>query len=539
MNTFSHVFLSWISRRTRVRLLLLFCIVFAASLAFGFHAWPRTAIFDDYSLYNHSLWVLKQYGLIDKSRTPSVNGKWTSAPWPLILGIASEYVFRSVGDPIAVRHAMNIALLPTTILAVFLLLRRAGFARSTSLLGATSLLGVIRFGGHALTNLRDFPHAASFVLVSLYLWVLLRDKYDPKRGYKPSTLAVLGAVSTIPFLTRSPDLFHYVLVLAGMAILAIGKESLSPYERSSHILIPLLAGALTIFLFSPILWQTQFTDWLYPFQTFSRFKWGGPRIRLFGMTYPYNALPRWYLFTWIPVVAQPITLLAAAVGWYIIFRKRGPAGTHVQWDVGGMCIRFSLIGWLAAIILLSWLTTIIIHPYDYGQDRHVHFLYPLLFLTGALGLDRFSTGVKYTVFSLMTVWSTLTYAQWGNLSYIYTPPFIPDPKLELFNGEYRGICLSGAIEALQTRVPNGAVVYIHSPPDTFKYHRNANANNRQGRTYRFVGKRPKKRPYALIRRNVQANIQEELEDIAEGRATLLWERRVPSGAVACILSWYP
>ncbi|KKW38958.1 hypothetical protein A2454_03860 [Candidatus Peribacteria bacterium RIFOXYC2_FULL_55_14] len=497
---------------------------------------------DDTHLHSHSLWILKQYGLIGESPTPSLNGQWTAALWPLILGLASEYVFASFPDPYIVRHAVTFALLPVTVFGVFIMLRKAGFSRSTSLLGIASLLGIIRFGGHAFVNLRDFPHAASFVLVSLGLWLLLHRHRSVQEGYSPLTLFVLGSISTIPFLTRSPELLHFCLILAVVTFYAVGNTKLSPPKRILHVLIPLFAGIFTIGLFSPMFWHTPVSGWLQPFRIFSRFPAWYWKFYMFGIPMEHTNLPWWYLFAWIPVIVQPVTLLAAFSGWYLlIFRKSIPSCNTTQWNLRWGNIRFSLMTWLTIIIVSSWIAFFIIRPYDYGEDRHIHFLYPLFFLVGTLALDTLTVKTKYAILAIMMVWSTGAYIYWGKYSYVYKSPVILNTKPDQFNGDYRGACITNAIDALQDHVPHGATVTIYNNPmEVLHQQRRPLHGTPRKRQYHFRTSRPEAPPYAFIQKHPtllkETNL---LQDVEEGRAQLLWAEFMPPGSPACVIAWYP
>ena len=452
---------------TRARLTLLLVVLGSIALGFALTA-GGVATWDSLANFDRSRWLLHVYGL-PSSRT--ANGldetmKWYGPLWALFLGLMSEVELKFVHDPTWVQHAFNFALFPVGLYATKRLLERAGVRRSTAILAAALLFGAIRFGGHALLNVNDFPMAMLSLLVMLYLWTKLREVDPGARAagrFPRAKLVWLGMVAIVPFLIRPPVALQLVTLEAFLALYGwTALRGARWWRRGELLAIPLAAAVVFTVAVWPALWEHGRTvTWQKGLTTFARFGWRDT-IRYFGRSTMSNALPRWYPFIWLPVMLSPATFLVFlwGLGRGALRRSLVPQSFLLPTRRGGtqggtidLSIDLSLRRWLAIHAALLWLGVIVLHPTIYDEERHLLFLYPPLLVLAALGLDDLGERLKYGLVALVVAGASLSYVEWGRYSYVYKSPLIGDRHAERFMGDYWAACVPLAIDALAGRVP--------------------------------------------------------------------------------------
>jgi hypothetical protein len=507
-------------------------LVIAGAIGLGFALTaPGMATWDSLPHLQRSQWLVHQLGLPSTRTSNQLTEmlKWYGPLWAVFLGFMSEVVFRFFRDPLWVQQAFNFALYPIGLWATYRLLRRAGVTRSTARLAVALVFGAIRLGGHALTNVNDFPLAMISLLAPLYLWKALRDLDAGMRagGSVPrATLVKIGVVAVAPFLVRPPVLVEPVVVLAFLTIYAATALRGAPAARRLEVVaLPLLAGLGLCAAVWPTLWEHGRT---LPLRTaisgFTRFAWSG-QVRAFGHTWTATGLPRWYPFIWYPVALGPAAAIVTGVG---LVRSLGRPSIHL-----------SLRRWLAAHALLLWLGVLVLRPTLYDEDRHLLFLLPPLLVLGGLAFDDCSDRLKNLLAGIVVLTSLVAYAQWGRYAYVYKSPLIGDRSAARFMGDYWGICVPEAVTALQGRVPPGAQVVVSAPYDA------ALAQFQRLRESRFMA-RPDFGPYRLARTPSEPGAYEilynrngfsprALRAIAEGRDQVIWQTMMPPGDPACII----
>lgn len=518
-------------KQSRVHALAIMLSVIAG-FAFTFRGF---AVWDDISVQNHSLWLLMQYGLFEVPIEISDNGTWIAPLWDLIVGFAIV-LLQHLRDPIWIRHALTAALFPLTLFWTYLLLRRANIQKSTAILAVSFLFGIIRLGGHALVNVRDFPAASGYLLATLLLWMILSKK---KIGNLPTRdLIIMGIVATIPFLLRSPLLFHFTFLTALFVCVAIFSSDLPLKKGMRLIAIPLLSGCAFIIALSPKLWSVPLADWLHPVALFSNFPWKGP-VRVMGMEYVSTDLPWWYVLSWIPVMVHPLVLALCVIG---IFLKRKKIGRAIDLRSLGILYALQLHHVLFAMSAIGFLGIIFLNPVFYDEDRHLMFLYPPLILGFALLWDGTQDRTKYALASIIVIVAALSHVAWWPFAYVYKSPLILDRSAQAFMGDYRGVCLNDGIDALPGRVAPGSTVVIEGSMEAAQIQYDRRRKGLLSKTdmpqYRLTKERPPQGPYAVLAYNRINRSDPFLRDIDAGRAGLLWSMEMPPGEPACVLAWY-
>jgi 4-amino-4-deoxy-L-arabinose transferase-like glycosyltransferase len=527
---------------------LIWLLVAAGSIALGFALTAGgVATWDSLSHFDRSRWLLHMYGL-PTSRT--VNDlpetmKWYGPLWAMFLGLASELAFAFVRDPTWVEQAFNFALFPVGLYAVARLLVRAGIRRSTAALAVALLFGAIRLGGHALVNVNDFPMAMLSLLAMLYLWTKLRQVDPTARAdgrFPRPTLAWLGVVAIVPFLIRPPVALQLATLTAFFAL--YGATALRGARRARRVellLVPVcVAVAFTIAVW-PTLWEPgrRYRIW-EGLTVFARFPWVDT-IRYFGRGSMSNALPRWYPFIWLPVMLSPATFLLLLVGLARGATRRSLAPQSFLLPTAWGTIDLSLRRWLAIHVALLWLAVIVLHPTLYDEERHLLFLYPPLLVLAALGLDDLGERLKVGLTVVVVATSLSSYAHWGRYAYVYKSSLIGARGAHRFMGDYWGVCVPLAVDALAGRVPAGAQVLVPGPfdPALIQYQR-----RREGPRawpgfgpYQFL-REPAGWPAYLILNNRNGRSDPGLRAVQEGRSRELWRAVMPPGDPACVLVEY-
>jgi hypothetical protein len=539
-------FLPFFARFRRRLFWLTPLLVALGSIGLGFAlTWRGVATWDSLPHLDRSRWLIHELGL--PSSRPS-DGliemlKWYGPLWVLFLGLLSEFVFRSLRDPLWVQQAFNFALYPVGLYVVRRLLGRAGVRRSTSWLAVSLLFSAIRLGGHALVNVNDFPMAWLSLLVMLYLWNKLREADAVARvtgRISHRTLCLLGVVAMVPFLVRPPVLVQFVTLIAVLFVYAFTSfRGASRATRVAVVTIPLGAGGLFAISIWPSLWERgRALPWQTAITGFTRFAWVG-NVRYFGHTVLSTRLPWYYPVIWLPVMLTPLAFVVLVLGLARTGFGARPVGNAFPVEIRRRGIDLTLRRWLALHAALFWLAVLLVHPTLYDEERHLLFLYPPLLLLAALGLDDLNESVKWGLTILLAATSLISYGFWGRYSYVYKSLLIGDQSAARFEGDYWGVCVPLAVSALQGRVPPGSEVVVSAPFDAAlaEYDRLRQSRLRARPDfgpYRLVTGPARPGDYSIVYNRNGSDV-EILRAIRDGRAALLWQTSMPPGDPACLI----
>lgn len=535
-----------------------FTLLLFSSFAFGLWLNRNGLIaWDDWEHLRQSRWLLSQYGLIDVIDEPSETMKWYGPLWELTMGLFSFIFFGWLKDPHAVRHALTFALFPLTLWGVYRFARRAGASLGGALLAAATLFACIRFGGHAAINIKDFPFACGFLLVTLYQWDWLRralsgptsTSADPRESGRTAATALefgkLGALSVVPYLLRPPVALHFAVALClGLYVvyfapLAKGARPAPEKLRrlKAYVALPCAAVAMVILTY-PILWTEGVDGWIQSFALFGKFPWVGP-VRLYGVPYLSNALPWWYSFAWIPLMLHPFALLTVLAGLGGLFSASArKAATAIPLAVGSLKIRLSQPLWLLLITGLAWAAVLAKSPVLYDEERHLLFLYPPLFVATALGLATLEEKAKLLLAGVLTCAALVSYASWNRYAYVYKNPLLGSTSPQRFTGDYWGLCVNPTMLALKGKVPPTTPIAIFGPSgigpqqlDRLRESRLAADPAYSG--HKIVEIQDAKNPVVLIGVN-RMDMLPVIGQFLQKGGQLVHEERMPPGEPSCI-----
>jgi hypothetical protein len=535
---------------TRTRTGLALAAVAVASVALGFVLTRSgTGSWDSVPHLERSRWLVHQYVHFRGAGpvgTPPPSLQLYGPLWATFLGALSEGPFRFVGDPSWVQHAFNFALYPVGLALLFLLLRQAGVARATASLAAAMLFGLIRLGGHAITNVNDFPFAMAYLLVALYLWNALRALHpivERTQRFPRAALVRLGLVAAVPYLIRPPVMLHLAALLC---FLGVYGRLVLPHERRERlaaVVIPLAAAAVFVLAAWPPLWTHGWSHWWQSFVEFARFPLIG-RVRLYGHWEATDHIPWWYAFAWIPVVFNQVAFGVVLAGAARSAWGGPPCVPAFELPTRDGTLALSLRQWLLLFTLAAWLAVMVLRPNLYDEERHILFLYPPLTVLAALGLDGLGARTKYALAVGIAAASVVSYAGWGRYSYVYKSPLIPNRHASQFMGDYWALCVPVGMRALHGLVPPGAEVAVPEPFDLAQLQYARLTTGRWSAIpgygpYRLVKQAPRSDDhYELLyyRLNFDRNA---LTDVRSGHAQIVWTATMPPGDPACVLVHYP
>lgn len=496
--------------------------------------------------YQQSLWQLGQMNF----DTDAVFHGYSSIWFESLLGLVTEILFPFVRDPHWIRTSINFAFFPLTLYLIVVLLRSLRVRVSTALLASALLFGYIRFGGHALMNVKDFQYAAVFVLASIALFLCFVRLQQAIQVHRPLLrwLVLIACIDVLPFLTRQPDLSHWIVATLVLLGISLFSEKLTLVQRLQVLVIPtllsyaMLAAFYPDFRGNPLIAWVELVDWSSQFPMHRR-------LHFLGRDYWSTSLPWWYSFPWLMVGTHAVVFFLVVIGLVsqLVFAIRSCSERFVL-RVFRYGIPISLQVWLWLFVVIAWTGILAFSPVIYDQERHILFLYPIVIVFGALGLDFLPDRSKFILTTVVVFAGTMAYAQWGRYSYDYlSPPFF-STHADGFWNDGRRLCLGPSIRALRTKMASGSTIAINhwvvsaGVPQIYQDRLRESLFFRDPTfpQYHFVGWKPAERPFVAIVNNLEPWDQEEvLQDIKAGKATLLGKEMLPSGVAACITAYYP
>jgi hypothetical protein len=533
-------------RPARPVLVLFHCLVFSVAVLLlgflltrvGLSTWDTTA-HRQYMEWLIGKWTGQEVPV------PFETLKWYGPLWEYVLALFTR-ALRFLRDPLWVRHAVTFALLPWTLVGAYRALRAGGESRGTALLAVALLSSNIRFVGHSLLNVKDFPFACGYLLCTLLLWSLLNRKLLAPDSLleRPGWLFAATLVSVVPYLLRAPVVLHWLLLVALCLWAALLESKDLPGRRKWLVAaLPLMTGPLMVWVLWPTLWETGLRGFPASFGLFSKFAWWG-HVRLFGRSYLATEVPWWYGPAWIPVSWEPVGLAALAIGLpaFAVRAAREMLRARPWWSVS-LLVR-SLPVWVALFALAPWASVLVLRPVLYDEERHLLFAMPLLAVGAALGLGGLGEKAKVGLACLVLASVAQAVTSWGKYAYVYKDPLLPRTANEDFMGDYWGACSGAMAQALYDHVPDGSTVVVITPLDSLLEELKRREDSLlvgapRPKSFRLEDKGPPSGPFYVVAMNRNGVNRRVLEDLAAGRAREIWSERMPPGdAVAAVLAYY-
>jgi hypothetical protein len=541
-----HRLARWAAHHPWIAMLL---VVGIPSVALGYAlTWSGTSTWDSAFQLGLSRYLLRRtlpVALQPESSpaTPPFLTEYYGPLWELSIGLVADGLLEFLRDPEWTRHALTFALFPVTLASTWILLARSGVPRSTAFVCVALLVGVVRFGGHALLNTKDLPYACAFLLASLATWRCAQDLLTPVHP-RWQAAARLGLIAMVPALIRPGAPLHLAVCFA----LIVAACAVRRDRRAALVLLAAYGAAAAALAYAtwPTLRDEGPIAFFHAYRLAARYPWRGP-VRVFDHTYPNTALPWWYALAWWPVIMHPLTLLATVVG-VTVFAVSARAKTpSFVLDAARARFPLSLGAWLGALTATAWASVLVAQPWLLNEERHILFLFlPVVVLAG-LGLGALQKRVRVGLAVVLVLAPLPAYATWRSEAYVYASPLIGDQRTTRFDGDYWGLCVQDGVRALHGRVPAGATVALRGGPiysaglQMSRLAEGRFTRMADGAEYRFAPYEPgPERPaYVLLYNGAPDGAMERLvEDVKAGRARELWSEAMPMGEIGCLLAVY-
>jgi len=423
-----------------------------------------------------------------------------------------------------------------------------------ALLATVAVFGIPRLGGHALYNVKDFPVALTIPIVSAAIWHLFTRLSKANKNMAVLYLATIGVLAVLPFMLRAPLFQTFLIAIGALTLIALSDKTkgVACVEKIALIVLPLATAFATIYYLSPTMWNASVLETGKGisdiFTLFSNYPTPG-NTRFMGMNFVNTNVPWWYPFAWLLVSINPVVQFTATIGFLLLLfmGSRGYQKTTLKF-FSRWKIHFSFVHWIWMNVIASWFGIICIGPNLYDEDRHFLFLYPITIYFLILGFRNCSRQIlRYGLITIVFTVSCFSYMQWGRYSYVYKSPIIGNTHASQFQGDYWGLCIAKAVNALKDRVPPNTQVNVQLEHIIAlnQYNRLRNSAIVQDVSFgpyiiRAFGDSRDKRPLAVISTNRDGSHMQTVAHIEQGKAKLLWFDTMPPGKIptdyACLLA---
>jgi hypothetical protein len=191
-----------------------------------------------------------------------------------------------------------------------------------------------------------------------------------------------------------------------------------------------------------------------------------------------------------------------------------------------------------AFAVLPMGAVILRQPPLYDEERHLLFIYPTLVAGAVLGLERLDTRLKACLVVVILVGTLHAYWQWGRFGYVYRSPLIGNGA-NRFMGDYWGVCLAEVSTRLAGIVTEPTEVVVDGPISIMRWHAQRVRTRLPNVALITLTDDDVHRPGKLRVNISRAGWHEWVEqDIADGKADLLFRITMPGDETACVVARY-
>lgn len=449
---------------------------------------------------------------------------WYGPLWEGFTGILGHGLLGWLNDPIWVKNAATLALLPVTLLLLYRGLRRLGWTRLQAALALALLLGCVRWVGHSLFNTKDFPFACAYIVVSVWLIARLRNPQPTRAWFWGTTY-----LSLVPLLLRPPVAVHFAFFLFWRAWNAYRSSGSKAGLKVA--LTTAGAGFVATFSMWPAMWRSIPRDWINGILMFRKF----PvvfSVRYFGVDGLSDQLPWYYPWIWVPVDYTPLAFVTLVVGIGICLLKLTKMKGFLYSDRA-----------LATLMILPWVALFAQRPSLYDEDRHVLFALVSLAVLAAIGLRHINTRLQAGLVATLLIWTGVALAEWREYSYVYKSSLIGSRLPDRFMGDYWGVCVNELIQRISREVHRPDTFYVDLPGPVLEEMQNRAAYSRVGHDPLIqafgtlhpleIGYNgPVPGHYLGFRRNV-SGLEAQMARARNGEGRVRMEIPMPGGQAAC------
>jgi len=366
--------------------------------------------------------------------------------------VALEAIF-GIQDPMSIyqfRTLINFLVFIIGTISVYLLVKRRLSSEKLALLASLFFILTPRVFAAGFYSPSDMVFTCFFALgVNLSI----RFLEAPSWQRAVSAGAVCGYATDIRLL--GIIIFPFIcLTYIGMKLNKSIVEKISLRPLAGY----LAAGAVSIYLFFPYLWEAPIRHFIEVFKSLSKYNWEGRNL-YFGELIPANDLPWHYIPVWITITTPILYLVLFTIGTLLItidFCRRRQFNFEVVQDILFLGLFFGPI--FMVVVLESVL---------YDTWRHLFFIYPFLIVIATIGWSRiFVNGdskrymlrVKIGVTSILLFQSALWMYSNNPNQNLYFNALAGEKSLEQkWEMDYLGLSNKEGLSYILSRSPNRQV----------------------------------------------------------------------------------
>ena len=367
----------------------------------------------------------------------------------VLAGLERALRIEDTRDVLLMRHRASFVAFWCGAVAFFLLLRRVLRDDLLALLGSALLISTPRLFAHSFFNSKDTVLLALFVISSLTMWRFLERRTGRLALWHALACAVTIDVRLVGLLL--PGL---TLLLLGLRVLEKGVPRSAQREALAVSAVYLVALAAFVVLFWPQLWGSPVAGL---FEAISRLgaaqQLDNDFTRFAGDFVPVDALPWYYLPTWMAITTPPLVGILFLLGLCLSLAaiRRAPLDPENR---GRLLFLLLFFLPLAAVLTLR--------PILYDGWRHFYFVYPAVLAIAMLGVERLCSlprarGVALCVVGLAIAHSIFFVVRDHPYQHVYFNLLAGTDTESDFELDYWGLSFREGLETILELEPTGTV----------------------------------------------------------------------------------
>jgi len=345
------------------------------------------------------------------------------------------------------RHYTTFMMFWCGALAFYFLLQRTLRDDVVALLGTALLITTPRLFAHSFYNSKDTVLLAMFVIATLTMVMFLE-----RRTWRFALLHALACAITIDI--RIVGLLLPALTLLFLALQALDTRFVDRVRdlRVSGLFIVMLATLLVVFW--PQLWGAPVSGFVGMFAALGEARQLEiPLTLFFGNFIAVDALPWYYLPSWMAITIPPLIGLLFLVGLGVSLAAlvRSPLNREHR-----SALLFILL------LFLPLVAVMVLRPILYDGWRHFYFVYPALLTIAMLGAVKLCSygrmrGVMLGTLVLATACSTYAVVRDHPYQQVYFNLFAGADIEGNFELDYWGLSFREGFETILNREPSGVI----------------------------------------------------------------------------------
>jgi hypothetical protein len=365
----------------------------------------------------------------------------------VLAGMEQAFGLEDSRAVLLMRHYATFMVFWCGALAFYCLLRRTLSEKLFALLGAALLITTPRLFAHAFYNSKDMVLLAMMVIATLSMVVFLE-----RRTWRFALLHAITCAITI-------DIRIVGVLIPVLTLFFLGLQTLDDrgVRLRRDLMLSSLFGitlAVCVVLFWPQLWRAPVSGVVDIVASLGDARQIDNAMALFaGKFIPVDALPWYYLPTWMAITIPPLIglLFLVGLGLSLTALVRAPLSRANRSAVLFLLLLFLPLGAVLAL-----------RPVLYDGWRHFYFVYPALLGVAMLGAEKLSKdarlrGATLGIIVLAIAFSTVALVRDHPYQHVYFNQFAGGDLEQTFELDYWGLSFREGFEAVLDREPAGVI----------------------------------------------------------------------------------